>query len=174
MSEVVVPLWAFGTLFGVLCFQSEAAGRFRPADEHVAGIVARQLGMAIALLRSVEEGEDEATLRGEPVEVKHYCEDDSVFLDNQYLIKGVAGRILWRLLQCYTQEDRVEFSNKEMRLDPGLDLPNLKDNLEARLILLTKRLEERVDYLRIVRTARGRFRLDVSRPMALVEVGGPC
>jgi adenylate cyclase len=174
MSQVVVPLWAFGTMFGVLCFQSEAAGRFRPADEHVAGIVARQLGMAIGLLRAAEQEETEADgPGGEPVLVKHYCEDDSVFLDNEYLIKGVAGRILWRLLQCHQEERRVEFSNKEMRLDPGLDLPDIKDNLEARLILLTRRLEERVDYLRIVRTARGRFRLDVERPLLLQEVAEP-
>jgi hypothetical protein len=40
---------------------------------------------------------------------------------------------------------------------------------------LRKRLEERCDYLRIERTARGRFRLDVTRPVVLqdVEGGGP-
>jgi hypothetical protein len=105
--------------------------------------------------------------------VKHYCEDDSVFLDNEYLIKGVAGRILWRLLQCYVDEGRVEFSNKELRLDASLDLPDFKDNLEARLILLVRRLEERVDYLKIERTARGRFHLHVTRDLALIEVPDP-
>jgi hypothetical protein len=107
--------------------------------------------------------------------VKHYAEDDSVFLDNEYLIKGVAGGILWRLLRSHEEEHRSEFSNKEMRLDQSLELPDIKDNLEARLILLRKRLEERCDYLRIEKTARGRFRLVVARPLALVQVegGGP-
>jgi hypothetical protein len=107
-----------------------------------------------------------------PVQVKYYRDDESVFLDNEYLIKGVAGGILWRLLQHYKDEQRVDFSNREIRLDQTLALPDIKDNLEARLILLRKRLEERCDFLRIEKTARGRFRLVVSRPLSLTAVEG--
>ena len=103
--------------------------------------------------------------------VKYYADDESVFLDNEYLIKGVAGGILWRLLRAYVEEGRDEFSNRELRLDPTLDLPDVKDNLEARLILLRKRLEERTDALRLEKVARGRFRLAVSRPISLVHAG---
>jgi hypothetical protein len=87
----------------------------------------------------------------------------------------VAGGILWLLLSNYDATGRTDFSNREIRLDQTLDLPDIKDNLEARLILLRKRLEERCDYLRIEKTARGRFRLDVERPLRLVHVegGGP-
>jgi hypothetical protein len=106
------------------------------------------------------------------VQVKHYQEDDSLFLDNEYLIKGVAGGILWRLLRNYQEQGRVEFSNREIRLDQTLALPDIKDNLEARLILLRKRLEERCDYLRIEKTSRGRFALHVTRPLTLVQVEG--
>jgi hypothetical protein len=104
--------------------------------------------------------------------VKYYADDESVFLDNEYLIKGVAGGILWRLLQHYHDEQRVDFSNREIRLDQTLSLPDINDNLEARLILLRKRLEERCDFLRIEKTARGRFRLVVSRPLSLTSVDG--
>mgnify|MGYP006188895497 CR=1 FL=1 len=31
----------------------------------------------------------------EPVEVRYYPVDGSVFLDAQYLTKGVAGSLLW-------------------------------------------------------------------------------
>lgn len=170
MSQMAVPMLAFGKRVGMLCIQSDTPGRFGAADEHLAGIVASHLGMAVALLQVTETELDQAPPDVEPLRVRRYCEDDSVFLDNEYLIKGVAGRILWRLLQCYVEEDRVEFSNKEMRLDPELDLPDIKDNLEARLILLSKRLEERSDVLRISRPGRGRLRLEVTRPVVLQEV----
>jgi hypothetical protein len=144
----------------------------------VAGILANQVAMVLTALRPSETEHVEsarAVVSGLSAQVKHYQEDDSVFLDNEYLIKGVAGGILWRLLHNYDEHGRVEFSNREIRLDPTLDLPDIKDNLEARLILLRKRLEERCDYLRIEKTARGRFRLDVTRPLELVHVegGGP-
>jgi putative methionine-R-sulfoxide reductase with GAF domain len=171
-SQMVTPMLAFHSLVGVLCFQSDKPGAFQSADECVAGILANHLATALATLRKPEE---EAECAAPTVEVKHYAEDDSVFLDNEYLIKGVAGGILWRLLQSYEDEGRVEFSNREIRLDQSIDLPDIKDNLEARLILLRRRLAERCDYLRIEKTARGRFKLAVTRPLKLVNVqgGGP-
>ena len=104
-------------------------------------------------------------------QLRHYTADDSVFIDNEYLIKGVAGRVLWRLLQSYVAEQRVDFTNKEIRLDPTLELPDIKDNLEARLALLRRRLEDRCDFMRIVNTGRGRIRLEVKRELTLREVG---
>ena len=176
-SQLVTPMLAYHQLVGVLCLQSDTTGAFQAADECVAGILANQAAMAMSAIRPAEDAGAGTSSAGaaRPAQVKHYQEDDSVFLENEYLIKGVAGGILWRLLRVYQDEGRVEFSNKEIRLDQSLDLPDVKDNLEARLILLRKRLEERCDYLRIERTARGRFRLLVERPLSLVQVegGGP-
>jgi signal transduction protein with GAF and PtsI domain len=176
-SQLVTPMLAYHQLVGVLCVQSETPGAFQSSDECIAGILANQLATAISALGRIEGGVTEPARPKEvrPIEVKHYQEDDSVFLDNEYLIKGVAGGILWRLLRIHEEQGRSEFSNREMRLDQTLDLPDLKDNLEARLILLRRRLAERCEYLRIEKTARGRFRLDVSRPLKLVQIegGGP-
>jgi putative methionine-R-sulfoxide reductase with GAF domain len=176
-SQLVTPMLAHRELLGTLCLQSETPGAFQSADECVAGILANQIAMGMANLRRAEAdaGDVAPTTAVSAVQVKHYQEDDSVFLDNEYLIKGVAGGILWRLLRNYQEQGRVEFSNREIRLDQTLDLPDIKDNLEARLILLRRRLEERCDYLRIEKTSRGRFRIDVQRPLELthVEGGGP-
>ena len=103
--------------------------------------------------------------------MRHFAENDSIFLGDDYLIKGVAGAILWALLQDH-EKGRTRFTNRELRLDPRIRLPDLSDNLEARLILLQKRLAERDAAIRIEKTGRGQFRLVVSRPLQLSSVAG--
>ena len=106
----------------------------------------------------------------ETMPVRHYAADGSVFIGDDYLIKGVAGAIFCKLLRDYVSEQRTDFTNRELRLDPSIRLPDVSDNLEARLILLSRRLAERCDFLRIEKTGRGRFRLVVARPIRLVEL----
>jgi hypothetical protein len=91
-----------------------------------------------------------------------------VFIDGDYLIKGVAGAILRVLVREHLQ-GHDSFSNRALRLDARIRLPDLDDNLEARLILLTRRLKERAAPLQIEKTGRGRFRLQVLRPLQLEE-----
>ena len=104
------------------------------------------------------------------VTVRRFSRDDSVFLDHDYLIKGVAGAILWRLLQQHVATGRIDFSTRELRLDRTLKVPDHAENLDARLVLLRRRLEERDTCLKIEKTGRGHFRLLVNCRVALEEV----
>ena len=40
-----------------------------------------------------------AAAAGQALRVRHFAANNSVFVDDEYLIKGVAGAILWRLLR---------------------------------------------------------------------------
>jgi hypothetical protein len=92
-----------------------------------------------------------------------------VFADDEYLMRGVAGAILWKLAREHVHSGRVEFSNRELRAAADeLRLPEVDDNLEVRLVLLRRRLGERGGPLQIEKTGRGRFRLVVGRPLELV------
>jgi hypothetical protein len=104
--------------------------------------------------------------------VRHYLANNSVFIGDSYLIKGVAGAILGKLLREYSEQGRTEYTNRELRLDPAIRLPDLSDNLEARLVLLQRRLVENCPHIRIEKTGRGRFRLRMERPVALTEISG--
>jgi hypothetical protein len=101
--------------------------------------------------------------------VKHYQSDDSIFVDNDYLIKGIAGRILWKLVQEHSRTGRVNFSNKEIRLDTSLQLPDFKDNLEARLILLRRRWQDHCSFMSLKQAGRGQFQLEIRRRLVLEE-----
>ncbi len=173
-SELAVPVIARDQLRGVLYFQSEVAGRFSADDESAAGLLAKHIGLTMQLLRLESVAvttEASAALQPRELMVKHYAADDSVFIDDDYIIRGVAGRLLWRLLQLHSEQHRSEFTNREFRLDPSLDLPGYKDNLETRLILLRKRLADRSKALSITSTGRGTFRFTVQGAVNLQEIG---
>jgi len=116
----------------------------------------------------------EQELQVDLVEVHYYPQDGSVFLDTHYLIKGVAGAIFWKLVREHSRSRRKEFSTRELRLaGRELRLPEVQDNLSARLILLQRRLAERGAAMQIHKTGRGRFRISVLKPMRLVEAASP-
>ncbi|HCE29216.1 MAG TPA: GAF domain-containing protein [Comamonadaceae bacterium] len=179
-SQLAVPMVAAGRVLGVLFVESPQDLAFDFEDEDMLVTLAGHLGAAIDLLQATPESADGATpgatlapaVSGAPVRVRHYPANDSVFINDDYLIKGVAGAIFWKLLRDYTQAGRTEFTNRELRLDPSIRLPDVADNLEARLLLLQRRLQENNPPMRIEKTGRGRFRLCVACPVLLEELPG--
>jgi len=178
-SQIAVPILAGSRLLGVLFAESPATGRFGYDEEDGFMVLATHVGAVAAQLEDepVAPADDDCTTRraspapaGTPLRLRRFVENDSVFVGEDYLIKGVAGSILWRLLRAHLEEGRSDHTNRELRLDPAIRLPDLSENLEARLILLQRRLEERCPDLRIEKTGRGRFRFSVRRPVQLAEI----
>ena len=172
-----MPITAFDHLIGVLYVESVADLHFGYDDEDALVAFAAQLGLAIHYHQhSEEQDEDDASTEppapavvGQPLSVQHFAATDSIFLDDDYLIKGVAGAILWALLTDFVERKRTSFTNKGLRVDSRIRLPGVSDNLEARLVLLQRRLDERATGIHLVKTGRGRFSLAVDRPLQLKE-----
>lgn len=185
-SQLALPLACGGQLLGVLFVESPQDLRFSWDDEDALVALAAQFAAhATALARGALPGADDpdgassapasyvpaaAAATAAPLRVRHYEADGSIFLDDDYLIKGVAGAVLWKLLRDHAADGRTEFSNRELRLSPEIGLPEIGDNLEARLVLLTRRLADRQACVQLHRTGRGRFRLCLTRPLQLLNV----
>lgn len=183
-SQLGLPLLVRERLVGVLAFESAGLHAFEPWHEAFLAIIADQLASALAhalehddepLARSGKESREHTERRGvSPASgpthtFRLYKNDDCVFVGGEYLIRNVPARILWRLLTSYAREQRTEFTNRELRLDPSLGLPALRDNLESRLLLLRRRLELKCPGVRLVGRGRGRFALEVDGIVALEE-----
>ncbi|WP_157619429.1 GAF domain-containing protein [Skermanella stibiiresistens] len=174
-SQLAVPIGTVGGLAGILFVESPRDLRFRHDDEDALVTVAAQLGTMMEVLRrpiqmAEPAAEPLATPDAEAIAISHYGRDDSVFIGHDYLIKGVAGAIFWKLLRDHVHHGRTDFSNRELRMAPDLKLPDAAENLEARLILLQRRLVDRCGFIGIEKTGRGRFRLVVRHPVDLKEV----
>lgn len=166
--QMAVPLIAAGRLSGVIFAESETSFAFSHADEAALEIIARQIAASLSVFELADAGSDIATRRpAAPRRAKperafsfqFFPRDGGVFIDNDYVIRGVPGRLLHHFVQSYAETGRTDFSNREIRRDRAFNLPDFKDNLETRLILLRRRLEERGGPIRLERPDRGQIRL---------------
>lgn len=188
-SQLAVPLRARGRSVGVLLVESEHDQFFSYDDEDALGAIGAQLAQGIAALHTAEINEPvphgtaapppgaagapappAAAVRagGAALRVRHYPRDHSVFVNDEYLIKGVAGAIVAKLVRDQIATGRDAFSTRELRLAGGdLRLPEVQDNLGVRLLMLERRLAEREFGLRIERCGRGQYRLVADGPLQL-------
>lgn len=180
-SAIVIPLSIEDRLIGVLAAESRDPMAFGEWDEAYLGIIGNQIALGIDRVLEADEPvvlASDTAPQPPPAAVvpkrprrtlTYYREDDAVFLDNEYLIRNVPGRILWKLLDEWKRQGRTTFTNRELRLDKSLGLPEIKDNLESRLILLRHRLREKCADIQIASTGRGKFQLEIGAELELVE-----
>ena len=182
-SQLGVPLLVRGELVGVLCLESEVPYRFHEEDKATIELLGSYLAIAIQNMQMQERAAEPPEPVAEPQSVsaagagaavpatahtaRYYAADECILVDGDYLIRGLPAKILWRLLTTREATGRTEFTNRELRLDKSLGLPEWKDNLESRLLLLRRRLEQKWPAVRVVPRCRGRFALEVAAPVRL-------
>jgi adenylate cyclase len=182
-SQLGVPLLARGELVGVLCVESEVPYRFHEEDKASIELLGSYLAIAVQNMllqeRTADSGSETAgavqpMTAASPApatqprrEVVYYAADECIMVDGEYLIRSIPAKILWRLLSAHQATGRREFTNRELRLDKSLNLPEWKDNLESRLLLLRRRLEQKCPQIGLVSSGRGRFALDLRCEIAL-------
>ena len=180
-SQLAAPMVSRGVLIGVLAIESNVAIAYDELDERVLTVAARLVAAAFdreqVSLSDHEPPAPSATAdttaapapsaAAPPVVLRHYAVDGSTFLGEQYVIKGVAGRLLWKVVSEQVTTGRTSFTNREAKLDKTLELPEYRDNFESRLILLKRRLEEHDAPIRIHSTGRGRFDVELATTVTL-------
>ena len=178
-SQIAVPLVTRGRLLGVLAVESKDPLAFLTRENTLLTTIGAHLATAIEQLSretddalAARAANAPSTPRSRSRSTRRFSffqKDDCIFVDGDYLIRNVPARILWRLLKQYREEGRVEFTNRELRMDTWLGLPDIKDNLETRLILLRRRLEQKCPDVRLVQRGRGRFALEADAGIDLCE-----
>ena len=126
-SQLAVPIEAFGRLLGVLFVEAAEDLRFGYDDEDALVAVAGQLGTAIHVMQALADAEEapaagdagRPSLAGPALAVRHFAENDSIFLGGDYLIKGVAGSIFHALVSDFLATGRTEFTNKRTAPRPA-------------------------------------------------------
>lgn len=183
-SQLGVPLVVRGDLVGVLVIESAAPYRFHEEDKTTIELLGAYLAIAIQNMQLLEAAEAaaeaETPAQASPAaasnaptvahDVAFHRADEVALVDGEYLIRGLPAKILWKVLTAFVAEGRREFTNRELRLDKSLGLPDFKDNLETRLLLLRRRLDQKAAGFRLVPSGRGRFTLEVSSTLNLTEI----
>ncbi len=182
-SQLAVPLRARGRTVGALLVESESDQFFGYDDEDALAVLCAQLAQALLTLQGAEldvgapsldaPPSGQAAQLGAPLKLRYFPRDGTVFIDGQYLIKGVAGAILWKLACDAQRHGRWGFSTRELRLaGSSLGLPDVQDNLGVRLLLLQRRLADWGGPLQIRKLRRGCYELVPGRALLLESAGG--
>ena len=189
-SQLAVPLRARGRTVGALLVESESDQFFGYDDEDALAVLGAQLAQTLVALQRAEldaappmptqdRAEPPGHARregglgagrdtGPALHLRYFPRDGTIFIDDQYLIKGVAGAILWKIATDAQRTGRWDFSTRQLRLaGSSLGLPDIQDNLGVRLLLLQRRLADWGGPLQISKVRRGCYTLTAARALRL-------
>lgn len=179
LSQIAVPIIVSGRVKGVFFAESAARMAFSVEDEAALSIISEQFGLLWGIsskMNSADRATTTADIKEGPLgaltEAVYYDHDHSVFINGEYVIKGVAGKLLYYMLRQRELTGKSQFCNRELRRESSFNLPRLKDNLETRLLLLRRRLEEKNLSIYLQHSGRGEVTLQVKDEFSLKMASG--
>ena len=158
-SALVIPLISRGEVVGVVSVTSEIASAFGEEEKLALKTISGALAPVVGDKETPAPKQPEQTQQS--LTVRFYQYDGSVFIGDDYLVRGLSGEVFAHMIQSLISGGKDSFTNRELRMAPDLQIPGLKDNLESRIHTLLQRLSERDAGIRLERQTRGRYQLQV-------------
>lgn len=163
-----------GAVYGSLCYILRLRWSdkpSRPVEEGLAQLIQE------AMSGGVDSPGDKAAERQEELlgqfrrklSFVFHRQDATMSCNGEHLLRGVPAKILQKVLMAHTLTGRTIFEHREFRRDPDLGLDPLNPNLESRIRILSDRLENRLDGIRIVKDEKGRFGLEAKSLVEFTE-----
>lgn len=168
-SQLAVPVLQDGQLLGIV-FVYSARDTSQPHRADLADRTAAAASCLKAAAAALECSPSGQGVEEPALLVTYRSRDQAVLANGQYVTRGVAGAVLWWALRQRQATGREQFSYHELRMDGSLRLPEHRDNLSARLILLRERLEARCPLIAVDRVGRGRFSIAVRGSVNLHQI----
>jgi putative methionine-R-sulfoxide reductase with GAF domain len=174
-SQLALPIRQYNHVMGILYVEDMQPKRFNFNHEDALATVVDVLATCLQSLQESDCGaSDVATELNTAVDVDQYElvvrfheKTATVFINNEYVIKGLAGAILWKLINAFCKNGRTQFSSRELRVDASLNLPDITDNLATRLLLLQRRLDDMNIGIHLQKCGRGKVELQVRHRITL-------
>lgn len=151
-------------VYGARCYILHLRWSDRPShsvESSVAELIREALGDGQGSAMQIATERHEELLRQfrQKLSFVYHRQDATMSCNGEHLLRGVPAKILQKVLMAHTLAGRTVFEHREFRRDPDLGLDPLNPNLESRIRILSERLDNRVEGLRIVKDERGRFSL---------------
>lgn len=98
---------------------------------------------------------------------RYFPADETLTLNESHFTKGIPAKILRFLLEAYLKDGKCEFEYRELKRLFEISLGQKNSNFEVRFYRLVEKPGMEDAGLRIEKTGRGKFRLNVSGRLQL-------
>lgn len=105
-----------------------------------------------------------------PVNVVYSSQSQRIAVEGTHITSGFQARILRHVLAHYVEKGKTEFQWRDLAQHTELISDEFSTGISLRLRRLSENLQSRTSLIRLAKARRGTYRLEVVRPVRVVEV----